>query len=551
MKLLALAPALYLASALPALAAVTPPSSKNTAPITDSPQVAFTNSFNFQLENAVPWISAGNGMTNAHFAANEFILGKYTLPFISERWVFTAGGEVQSTPTVEGDYVYVADNSGTVSQLNAVTGRPVWQTKLPAITGIAGSYSRNSPALGANIVIVGDQASATLIALSKTDGSLVWKQTLSTRFKALLTSSAVDVDGQIFVGVASGQEGAGISIPNFVPDFRGSVAALDDKDGHILWQTYTVPTGYTGGSVWGSNLGVDLARGAIYAATGNNYSVPPSVAACQAAATTPAQKEACIPPDNHIDSILSLDIKTGAIKWAQRTQPADTWEADCVVPQAASLCPMPTGPDSDFGAGPNLFTINIGGTATDVVGAGNKAGSYYTLSRDTGQVIWSTQAGPGSVLGGIQWGTATDGQRIYTGVSNADYAPTTLTPSGRSVSGGFWTALDAATGKIVWQTPTFSPPAFNTFHPVLPPEGATALAPGAVSVANGVMYGEDTAGNFVALDAQTGQVLRTVQSGGAGISAPAIVDGVLYWASGYGNYGPTNNKVYAFWIGLQ
>ncbi len=496
-------------------------------------------------------MSAGNGMTNAHFASNEFILGKYTLPFISERWVFTAEGEVQSTPTVEGDYAYVADTSGSVWQLNAATGQPVWQTKLPAITGITGSYSRNSPALGANIVIIGDQASATLIALSKTDGSLVWKQTLATNSGALLTSSAVDVNGKIFVGVASLQEAKPSFIPNYVPDFRGSVAALDDTDGRILWQTYTVPTGYTGGSVWGSNLNVDLARGAVYAATGNNYSVPASVTACQAAATTTAQTEACLPTDDHIDSIVSLDMTTGAIKWGVRTQPADTWNVACITPAFPAACPIPTGLDSDFGSGPNLFTINSGGTSTDVIGAGNKAGFYYTLNRDTGQVIWKTQAGPGGALGGIQWGTATDGQRIYTGVSNADYAPATLTPSGQSVKGGFWTALDATTGKIIWQTATFSAPSFNMFYPVPPPDGATALAPGAVSVANGVMYGEDTAGNFVALDAENGQILRTVQSGGAGISAPAIVDGVLYWASGYGNYGQTNNKVYAFWIGLQ
>ncbi len=40
-------------------------------------------------------------------------------------------------------------------------------------------------------------------------------------------------------------------------------------------------------------------------------------------------------------------------------------------------------------------------------------------------------------------------------------------------------------------------------------------------------------------------------SGGAGISAPAIVDGTLFWASGYSATGPTNNKVYAFWTGLH
>ena len=59
------------------------------------------------------------------------------------------------------------------------------------------------------------------------------------------------------------------------------------------------------------------------------------------------------------------------------------------------------------------------------------------------------------------------------------------------------------------------------------------------------MYGEDSAGNFVALDAATGEILRTVQSGGAGVAGPAISLGSLYWASGYATIGATNNKVYA------
>lgn len=59
------------------------------------------------------------------------------------------------------------------------------------------------------------------------------------------------------------------------------------------------------------------------------------------------------------------------------------------------------------------------------------------------------------------------------------------------------------------------------------------------------MYGEDQAGNFLALDAATGEILFTFPSGGTSISAPAIVDGTLYWSSGYKLLGATNNKIYA------
>ena len=165
--------ALCFASAIASPAATVPafnPQTATTPAASGSPAFNFSN---FHLETALPWTSAGNGLTNDHWASNEFILGSYTLPYVSQRWVFTAGGEVQGTPTVEGNSVYVADKSGMVSQLDAATGKPTWQASLPTISGDPMAYSRNSPAIGANNVIVGDQDSATLYALSKTTGALV------------------------------------------------------------------------------------------------------------------------------------------------------------------------------------------------------------------------------------------------------------------------------------------------------------------------------------------------------------------------------------------
>ncbi len=550
-------PALCLASAIPSLAAAAPAVTPQT---TAAPAAAGTPALSLSdihFEQAIPWLSAGNGMTNDHWASNEFILGAYTLPYVSQRWVFSANGEVQGTPTVEANYVYVADAGGTISQLNATTGQPVWQASLPTISGDPMAYSRNSPAVGVNTVIVGDQDSSTLYALSKTDGSLVWKTALDSAQAAFVTSSPVVANGRVYVGVASGQETLASKTPNFVPTFRGSVVALDESTGKIVWKSYTVPTGYTGGSVWESNVAVDVARSAVYVTSGNNYSVPPAVAACQTAATTPAQTDACLSPDDHIDSVLSLNMGTGAVNWSQRFTHADTWTTSCETYRttpALSPCPQPSGLDTDFGAGANLFTVTSNGKQVDAIGAGQKSGAYYTMNRDTGAILWGTQTGPDGVIGGIQWGAATDNQRIYVPNGNSYYTETTLIPSGQKTNGGFWTALDKNTGQILWQTPTLAPaatPATPGARLPMAPPGAFALVEGSVSVANGVMYGEDVAGNFVALDAATGKVLRYFQSGGAAISAPAIVDGVLYWSSGYGTYGATNNKVYAFWVGIQ
>ena len=145
------------------------------------------------------------------------------------------------------------------------------------------------------------------------------------------------------------------------------------------------------------------------------------------------------------------------------------------------------------------------------------------------------------MIGGIQWGAATDGQRIYFAEANSAYIPTTLIPSGQKTNGSYWSAFDVNTGQILWQTPIYTPAVQpQGGRAETPPAGAYTIGGGSVSVAGGVLYGEDAAGDFVALDTTNGQILRTVQSGGASISAPAIVDGVLYWASGYSSVGQTN-----------
>jgi polyvinyl alcohol dehydrogenase (cytochrome) len=144
--------------------------------------------------------------------------------------------------------------------------------------------------------------------------------------------------------------------------------------------------------------------------------------------------------------------------------------------------------------------------------------------------------GPGSSLGGIMWGSATDGKRIYVAIANV---------SGIPYSGGqagSWSALDPATGKILWQTPD--------------PNGAFDLGP--LAVDNGVVFAPSMAGgatdkNMFALDAATGRILWGYAAGGSVMAGATIVKNEVYWGSGYPHLsipGRTgNNKFYAFTLG--
>ena len=272
---------------------------------------------------------------------------------------------------------------------------------------------------------------------------------MATNAYAFITASPVLVNGRVYVGVSSNQEYAATVVPHFQVDFRGSVVALNALDGKLLWQTYTVPSGYTGGAVWSSNLAVDARRQAIYVDTGNNYSVPGTVSSCQLSAKTDKQLEDCLDPNDHIDSVLALESNTGGVKWAKRFTYQDTAIDTCVnvIADPANPCPTPHGQDTDFGSAPNLFTANIKGVDQDLVGAGQKSGVYWTMNRDTGSIVWATMVGAGGRYGGIEYGTATDGHRIYIPEGNANYVQTTLV-SGKQTNGGYWSALDPASGKF-------------------------------------------------------------------------------------------------------
>jgi len=322
--------------------------------------------------------------------------------------------------------------------------------------------------------------------------------------------------------------------------------------------------GYSGGGVWGSTPVIDSKRNSIYVGTGNNYSVPVSVEQCFALNNNFPK---CADPKDYFDSVVALDLDTGQVNWAARALKYDAWNVNCletIRPPATITfapgpnCPSPAGPDYDFGgAGPNLISM----AGRDILGIGEKSGIYWAINPNSGAAVWNTQVGPGSSLGGIEWGTATDGNRIYVAVSNLSGIPYQLQPSGASVNSGSWAALDPKNGHILWQTATpgtCSPPIQGST------QGCMALGP--ASVAGGVVFAgsmdpltrtTDPTGKphptMFALDAKTGNILWQYEAGSSVNAAPAIVGNSVYWGSGYGRFngafGTGNNQLFAFTIG--
>jgi polyvinyl alcohol dehydrogenase (cytochrome) len=482
----------------------------------------------------------GQNLHNTRDQPGETRIGPQNAATLGPKWVFTTGGDVSATPAVGGGAVYIPDWGGNFYKIDAHTGTLLWSHRISDYDGIPSAVARTSPAVSGTVVYIGDQHGAHLMAVDATTGNLIWMTQLDAHPDAMITASPVVSGHAVYVGVSSSEEAAATTPGYVCCTFRGSVVALDAATGHTLWKTYTVPPnngqagGYSGAAMWSSTPVVDAARNALYITTGNNYSVPISVSTCLTNGGT-----SCYSPDDHFDSVMALNLTTGAVKWAKAVQPSDTENFACVV-GPSSNCPPPAGPDFDFGAGPNLYTVTVGGQPHTILGAGQKSGIYWALDPDTGQILWSTQVGPGGRLGGIEWGTATDGQRVYVAISNTSAKPYTLVPSGQTIKAGSWSALDAATGQILWQTAD--------------PLGA--FDPGPVTVANGVAYAGsmDKLGHVYALDAATGTILWSFATGGGVNGGPAVVDGVVYWGSGYSKWseygvGSGNHQLYAFTTG--
>lgn len=497
---------------------------------------AFADNGKFRAE----WPMFGQNYQNTASNDEERKISPSNVATLAPKWIATTGGDVSARAAVVDKVVYFPDWGGNIWALDADTGGVIWQHQLPDYGLPTGSLSRTSPAVEGGTVYIGTQAGAYLLAIDAKTGALRWKTQLDSNSGAALTGSPAVFADVVYTGVSGIlEEGAAASPSYKCCTFRGSVVAVNARTGAILWKTYTTPPGYTGVSVWGSNPVVDSRRKTVFIGAGNNFTTPtdPNYVNCILAGGT---QKFCLSPDDHVDSIVALDMTTGKIKWSQRLSDGDDWNVACVISPVGKNCPVPTGGDFDFGSAPNEFSARLSGTFgnQDILGAGQKSGMYSAFDPDTGEFLWGTQVGPGGTLGGIEWGSAADAERIYVAIANNSrkgYA---------AGSAGSWSALDPATGNILWQTPD--------------PNAAVDIGP--MTVANGVVYAPSTAAaktgapsmpNMFALDAKTGEVLWSYDTGQSVNAGAVVVGGVVYWGSGYGRLGFRGglNKFYAFSVG--
>ena len=429
--------------------------------------------------------AAGDATTTTAVAADAITPERAS--DLVEAWRVDGQVGVTGRPAVRDGLVYFGNWAGSVQAVDLTTGEMRWQTQVAADNTV----TIDGAALATDDLVYVADGDGKMYALHRATGELAWTQTLEPHPDVRIFSSPVlapdAIDGKdvVIIGVASSELRR--PIDDFT--FRGSVVALDAASGEEVWRL-PVSEGENGAgvSVW-SSAAIDEERKLAFIGTGQAYEHPAGPLS---------------------DSLLAIDYGTGELEWSRQFTENDVW---------TYFSPPPKGPDADIGATPNLFTVD----GRDLVGVGDKAGTYDVFDRETGDTVWARELTPGSPLGGVMvtaaygapgsGGPGDDEGTIY--VTSNEMDPGQMTASNAESHRSMLFALDAGTGEVQWQQDM---------------QGATF---GSIAVADGVVYRPSVPGPLTALDARTGDVLWSAEPGGDMGAGVRVVDGYVLAPHGF------------------
>jgi polyvinyl alcohol dehydrogenase (cytochrome) len=459
------------------------------------------------------------------------------VPNLKLKWAFAFPGAARAwaQPTVVGGRVFAGSAARKVYSLDAKTGCTYWtfDADVPVRAAIT-----IGPLAGGWAAYFGDQH-GTAYAVNALTGKLIWKIRVDDHPAAIITGAPTLAAGRLYVPVSSGEEVTSASPKYECCKFRGSLSALNAATGEVIWKSYTIAEsprpvrkndqgvqlwGPSGAGIWSSPT-IDLKKHAVYVTTGDSYSDP-------AAPTS--------------DAFLAFDMETGKLLWSRQMTANDAFIVGCGSPTKTN-CPEAPGPDFDFGSSPMLVDLPGGKRALI---AGQKSGMVHALDPDQqGEVLWQVRAGKGSSLGGVQWGSAVDGENVYVAVSDLGFiGPGALNPK----AGGGLFAFNMATGKQVWHTP---PPGCTDRPGCSPAQSAAVTAiPGVVfsGSLDGHLRAYATGSGRIVWDIDTAREYQTVngvKGNGGSIDGPGpvVVGGMLFTNSGYRLFaGAPGNVLLAF-----
>lgn len=448
---------------------------------------------------------------------------------------FPQATTMRAQAAVVGSTVFLpVSDFGHLYAIDVSSDRPcfewVYKNDIPLRTGVAYGVL---PGSGRKVLVFGDIAPLVHM-IDATTGKEIWHQSVRLTSLSNGTGTPVLYRDRVYVPLSASEINFGADPNHECCKTHGAVFALDAATGRIIWAAHTMHDarpirdrgdgkmiwGPSGAPIWNSPS-IDEKRGLLYVGTGEATSEP-------AEPTT--------------DAILAIDMRTGAIRWHFQATANDIFLTGCLRQRDGLNCPPKNSVflDADFGASTILVNRPDG---HDIVLAGQKSSTLYALDADTGKVLWSHNFGPGSVVGGIHWGIAFDGKRVF--------APVSVLPGRDGKPGPGQVAglhaVDVATGKVEWSFEPHGDCSGDRASRVKNCAGGTGLS-GAATVVDGAVVVGSLDGFLRAFDAATGELLyqydtaheydtvNGVPGKGGAIDNASIVaaNGYVFVNSGYG-----------------
>ncbi len=484
------------------VSSITKPDSKAGGASTPTAKWPSQAELNAAQTNSTDWLLSNHDYSGQRFTDLKQI-NQHTISSLRPECMYQAGDtkSFHNNPIVYRGVMYITTSLSTIA-IDASNCRALWRHDWkpksieihPPNRGVAIKDGR----------VVRATTDGYLFALDIETGKLVWEKKVidTSKNEGSFNIAPVIFDDLVLLGLGISEQGV-----------KGWIGAFKLENGDPVWRFNTVPDdNEPGAETWG-NAGARVKGGG---AVWSPLSVDPEKGLVYVPVANPA-------PDFYDDirpganlytcSMIVLDIRTGKLKWHYQAVPHDIhdWDTTQVSP---------------------LFETSVAGKNRKLVAVAGKDGLLHVLDRETKEHLYETpvttrlnpnvplttagvRACPG-VLGGVQWnGPAFNPRTNMLYVNAVDWCGTFIKAKelrfveGQLYMGGSYmadpiekargrlTAVDASTGKVVWQ--------YESPKPML----------AAVTTTSGdlVFTGELT-GDFIALDGRTGKVLYRFNTGG-------------------------------------
>src|SRR3954449_8608278 len=465
------------------------------------------------------------------------------------QWVFQAGSmglhagastyAWEASPIIVDGVMYVSGWDGQLWAVDAAKGNELWRYKHASpfdVSLCCGNVNRGVAVAEGKVFMT--TLNAHIIALDAETGQKIWDQPYGdVRAGESATVAPLVVKDMVIVGSSGGEFGS-----------RGHLDAFKRETGERVWRTYMVPKpGEPGSETWPDD-GEAWQRGGANCWVTSTYDPELELLFQGTGNPAPDFDGGVRPGDNlYTDSTIAVDVNTGEIRWHYQFTPHDLWDYDSTMENV-------------------LFDAPDG---RKLLAHADKNGYFFVLDRTNGELVrvfpfcdritWGEITPDGKVTpkvypekegvpvhfwpgpaGAKEWTHMSYNPQtglIYVPVQEVGATATrrrrefkeSIPYWGAGVAVdledfyGYVAAIDPLTGEEKWR--------WRNEYPMC----ASTLA-----TAGGLVFQGTPTGEFVALDAETGEKLWEFQCGSGHHSSPSTysVDGRQFIAvpTGWGGW---------------